>query len=374
MRQHDAQELKESLTIDDIKSLLSELGATNIPDLNSKGELITNTICHNHSDGNLKLYYYEDGKRFTCYTGCSCSFDIYELVRKVYSLKNIELHFSDLINWVATKTGKNGGFGFGSNFLIAERPKENEELEWMSRFTRRKIETPELKTYSDEILNVFSPHMSHPEFTLDGISPEAMDTFDIKYYNKENALIMPHRHHENGRILGLMARNLNEYAIQHGAKYIPAKVQDVLYNHIKSLNLYGLYENKSNISRMKKVAVFEAEKSVLQVESMYGREHNFSIALSGKNMSQHQIDMLLDLGIEEIIFCYDKEFEDHEDVNAQRMIQMILDRGRKFTPYIRTFTVFDTEGLLSKDESPSDRGKETLEQLMRNKQEILNKE
>lgn len=374
MRQHNAQELKESLTIDDIKSLLAELGADEPHHNETKGELITNTICHNSSSGSHKLYYSDSLKSFKCFTKCSCSMDVYEIVRKVYSLKNIELHFSDLIKWVATKTGKSGGFGFGSDFLIADKPKENEELEWMSRFTRRKIETPEMRTFSDGILDVFSPHMSHPEFTLDGISSEAMDRFEIKYYNKENALILPHRSHENGRILGLMARNLNEYAIQNGAKYIPARVQDVLYNHIKSLNLYGLHENKSNISRLKKVAVFEAEKSVLQVESMYGREHNFSIALSGKNISQYQVDLLLALNIEEIIFCYDKEFEHHEDSNAQRMTQLILDRGRKFAPYIRTFTVFDTEGLLNKNESPSDRGKSTLESLMRGKQEILNKE
>lgn len=372
MRQHDAQELKESLSIEDIKTLLFELGAEEPHHNIDKDELITNTVCHNSSGGSHKLYYSDSRKSFQCFTKCSHSMDIYELIRNVYSLRNIELNFRDLINWVATKSGKNGGFGFGSEFVIAGTPKVNEELEWMSRFERREIVTPEIRTHSDRILDVFSPHMSHPEFTLDGISPEAMDVFDIKYYNKGNALILPHRHHESGEIIGVMARNLDEYSIKNGAKYIPVRVQDVLYNHIKSLNLYGLYENFDNISRKKKVAIFESEKSVMQVETMYGREHNFSVALSGKNISQHQLSILLALDIEEVIFCFDKEFEHHEDSSAQRMIQFILERSRRFTPFLRTYTVFDTEGLLNKDESPSDRDSSTLERLFLGKQEILN--
>jgi len=372
LQRHDAQELKDSLTVDDIRKLLIELGADYVPDEpNSRGELITNTICH--GGDNHKLYYYVESSRFHCFTGCACSFDIYELVRRVYELRNIELSFSSLVSWVAEKSGKNAGFGFRTGFVIQESPKENEELQWMNKFSRKKIELPPLKTYSDRILNVFSHHMNHPEFTFDGITPEAMDVFDIKYYNKSDALIIPHRNID-GEIVGLMSRNLDKYSIEKGFKYVPAEIQGVLYNHIKSQNIFGLNMNKKAIQKFKKVVVFEAEKSVLQVESMYGRENNFSVALSGKNISQFQTDLLLSLEIEEIAFCFDKEFDDPNSLEAQRFAQLILDRGRKFAPYIRVFTTWDTEGLLSRNESPSDRGKTVLEQLMATKQEILNKE
>lgn len=368
---HDAQQLKESLSIDDIKTLLTELGAEHIPEqLNNRGELITNTICHNPSGGSHKLYYSDSHKSFRCFTGCSESFDIYELVKRVYEQRNVDIHFRNIVDYVAQKTGRS--FGFASD--MTSHVKVSEEMEWLSRFSRNKVEFPPLKTYSDRILDVFSHHMGHPEFTNDGISEEAMDTFDIRYYNTENALVIPHRNLD-GKIVGMMQRNLDPYQVSSGYKYLPTTVQSKLYNFSKHQNLYGLYENFSNIKRMGKVAIFESEKSVMQIETMYGRESNFSVALGGKNMSQFHIDMLLDKAeISEVVLCLDKEFNHHEDVEAERFAKLILNMGRRLSPYTRVYTIWDTEDLLKRDMSPSDAGSEVLKQLMFSKREILNKE
>ncbi|MGJ3548965.1 hypothetical protein ACR6EC_24350, partial [Bacillus subtilis] len=48
----------------------------------------------------------------------------------------------------------------------------------------------------------------------------------------------------------------------------------------------------------------------------------------------------------------------------------ILKLAAKFTPYVRVYVLWDYEGLLDYKDSPADKGKETLEELMRRKIEI----
>ena len=96
---YDINEIKESLTIEQIFDLLTELHGEPI----IKGNMIiSKTICH-HSVEDLgeashKLYYYDNTHLFRCYTGCGDSFDIFELIRKVknYGNENKERNFNAL--------------------------------------------------------------------------------------------------------------------------------------------------------------------------------------------------------------------------------------------------------------------------------------
>ena len=63
------QEVRDSLSTDDIYNLLEEWGGE--PERFPKG-IISRTICHNRleDDASRKLYYYENTGLFKCYTGC----------------------------------------------------------------------------------------------------------------------------------------------------------------------------------------------------------------------------------------------------------------------------------------------------------------
>lgn len=369
----DADELKESLTVEDVKILLAELGAEDVHHNVNKGELVTNTICHNQNGGSHKLIYYEESHTFHCYTECSCNMSIYSLIMKVFKLRGSEISFPNTIDYVATKTGKSKNI-FGQGFLIPNEPKRNEELDWMNKVSRKKkVELPEPQFHDDSILKVFSTR-HHETFYNDGISHEVLNAYEIKFYDKENAVIIPHRFHSNGNIVGIKMRNLDAWKIENGYKYIPVTVQQVQYNHASYSNLFGLWQNKENIKRMKKVAIFESEKSVMQAATMFSHENNFAVALSGKNISQNQINMLLDLDIDEVILCMDKMYKDPKSDEALRYATKILEMGRRFSKYVRVYTVWDLNGLIEYKESPSDQGKEVLMQLMKGKQEILNLE
>lgn len=372
MPRHDKDQLKSSLTIEDIKKLLYELGVSDINDNETKQELITNTVCHNESDGSHKLHYYYDSEHptFHCYTGCSCSMDIFELVRRNYALRNIELSFTDTVNWVAERSGRSFGFGFSVN--TEDRSSRNEEMDWLNRFKKKeKVEPPILREYSDRILNVFEDY-HHPNFLEDNISREAMSKFNIMFYAKTNSVIIPH-YNINGKIIGIRSRNLNQWDIDSGYKYIPTRIQGHTFSFPTYCSLFGLHQNKNVIQRLRKIVIFESEKSVLQCES-YWPNSNFSTALSGRNISQLQIEMILELGVEEVIIATDRMFKDPDSRLAEIDTEYILRMGRKFTPYVRTYTIFDTEGLVEYRDSPSDAGKESLIKLMQGKQEILNRE
>lgn len=374
MVRHDKDLLKASLTIDDIKKLLHELGAEHADYNEVKNELTTNTICHNQSSGSSKLIYYPniENPSFHCYTGCSCSMDIYELVRRNYALRGIELSFSDTVNWVAERSGRSFGFGFSVDM---EDSGNNDEMEWLNRFTKKKvIEYPPLKEYSDRILNVFESGYYDESFLSDNINISSMKNFDIKFHAKTNSVIIPHRHPNTGNIIGIRSRNLNPLDVENGYKYVPTVVQGVTYSFPTYQSLFGLYQNQEAIRRLKKVVIFESEKSVMQCSSYFGHENNFTVALSGRNISQIQVDMLLDLGIEEIILALDKQFKETDTRLCEEDIKFIVRMARRFTPYVRTYTLFDTEGLLNYKDSPSDAGKAALIQLMATKKEILNKE
>ena len=364
---YDADVLVEKLTTQDVLNILKKLGATTIIDeTEDKQQIITNTICHNESGGSHKLYYLEDRKRFHCFTSCG-SLSIYDLIIERHSLKGIALSFPEAISWLAVNSGNAFTFGEDTSFN-----RTNEELKWMQKFKRNTNEAPELKTYSEYALQVFTHHGGHMAFTKDNIDEIAMDRFNIRYDWANNALIIPHRSWKSGKIIGMMSRNLNQWQVDAGFKYVPTQIQSTQYSFPKHLNLYGLWENRENIKALKKVALFESEKSVMQCETYFGEYNNFAVALGGKYLSDEQVKMLVQLGVEQVILNFDKDFDDINDPAAQIMIKHILSVARKLTPYMRVFTTFDKEGLLDKHDSPSDKGKDVLIRLFNNKEEILN--
>ena len=86
----DKDEVKNGLAIEQVFELVAELGGE--PVMSGTGTFFTaKTICHNLlGEGSRKLYYYDNTKLFQCYTDCSGSFDIFELVAKV---KNVNKEF-----------------------------------------------------------------------------------------------------------------------------------------------------------------------------------------------------------------------------------------------------------------------------------------
>ena len=148
MNKYDKDTLKESLSIEEVFDLVSELGGEPI----MGNELFTaRTICH--GGDSHKLYYYDNTKLFHCYTGCGdASFDIYDLVLRVNKTAGIQ-NFSlfHAIVFVAKY------FGYTTEtFEFEDDLDTNEDWKIINNFKRNKEKTQsrivELKAYDDKIL------------------------------------------------------------------------------------------------------------------------------------------------------------------------------------------------------------------------------
>jgi hypothetical protein len=357
----DKERIKESLTESDIKLILKDLGS-NDPQFDRQGNLMFQTVCH--SGSKHKLYYYDESKMFHCYTACGQNMDIYELVIKVKKEQGKQFSFYQSIQYVAGLTNKH----YTANTTLSNADGNLiSDWDWINRLKKKaKIEV-DLPVYDNRVLDVLI-RKPHEEWLEDGISIESMRKFEIGYYQRENRIAIPHFDIQ-GRFIGLRGRALNQEDLDNGRKYMPLVIQNKLYNHPTLFNLYGLHKTKEAISRIKKCAIFEGEKSVLKCEDFYG-EDNFSVAACNSTISNYHRDLLLSLGIEEVIICYDRQFNEPDSQEAYIYAEKLLKLARKFAPYVKTQIVWDEMMLTGYKEAPCDRGQDILEQLMKSKYEI----
>jgi DNA primase len=355
----NSNEIKESLTEEQIIKLLISLGSDD-PKFDKDKNLIFKTICH-HGDSH-KLYYYQDSKMFKCYTDCSDSFDIFELVQR-----NKNYNFVQSINYICNllniQKQRKKGFTTSSKYLI-------DDWDLIDKYTKNKyIPTNIMSTtvIDNNILGLFKNYY-HQSWIDDGISIEAMKKYQIKFDIVRNKIIIPH-FDINGQLIGIRGRSLNQDEIEDGKKYMPLYIEKEEYRHPLGQNLYGFDHTKETIRRIGKIALFEAEKSVLQCETFYGKD-NFTVATCGSNITNFQRNMVLNSGAREVFICNDKQFQEKESEEAYKYADKLKYLASKFSSYITTYVVWDNDGLLGYKESPSDRGRIVLEQLMKKKFEI----
>ncbi|MGG3890232.1 hypothetical protein [Metabacillus fastidiosus] len=362
----DKDKIKESLSLEDIHKILLDLGSEQ-PREDKEGNPIFSTICHNGNSH--KLYYYSESKQFHCYSGCQKNMDIYSLVAKVKRHKLPE-EFTQVVHYVANITGK---YFADNGFKNNKRNHLVNDWDWLNRFKKKDKINVDIPKVNENVLDVFikKPH----ELWLEEITYETQMKYEVCYYFRDNRIVTPHRDH-TGRLIGLTGRALDQEDIDKGKKYMPISVENKIYSFPTMFNLYGLYKTKSAIKKLKKAAIFESQKSVMLCEDYYG-EDNFSVATCGSNISNHQRDLLLKLGVEEVFICFDKFRNKKDNESDEEYIEKLkeyqenlLKLAKKFSSFVRVYILWDFEDDFLSKEAPTDRGKFLLEKLMRNKYEV----
>ena len=351
MKNINLKELQNSLTPSRIIQLVTELGSDEY--IEKEEYIIFKTICHNEDahDSSMKLYYYKKDHRFVCYTGCGCSFNIFTLFQKRYSLLKIEYNFyKDIILKIAD------GVSLNNN------AKRGFYHEYESAYNKYKKDTPNInyKHYNEEILNSFS-FFAVPEWTEDGISEETMKIYNIRYCINQNKIIIPHYDKDNN-LIGIRGRALNPEDEAIG-KYMPLIIENISYAHSLSYNLYGLNLVKDNIRRLKTAFLAEGEKSPQQYGTMFGQENNICVASCGSSIHQYQIDLLIESGAERIIIAYDKEGETNKE--KEKYFNKLKSFCERYKNICNMGFIYDTKNLLKLKQSPFDSGKNTFKQLYR---------
>lgn len=144
---------------------------------------------------------------------------------------------------------------------------------------------------------------------------------------------------------------------------MPIQIADKIYNHPLGYNLYGLNLNKENIRKKKMAIIFEAEKSVLQYETMFGRENNIAVAVCGSNITNYQFQLLRQAGAERILIAFDKEGQTWKE--KEKHHEKIKKLCKRNSNNCLMGYLYDKSDLLNLKDSPTDRGKEVFQQLYR---------
>lgn len=362
----DKDYLLEHITEEQILNMLERLGAVPFGAIKEK-EMWFQTICH---DGKShKLCYFRDSKSFNCYTNCG-RMSLFNFIMKV---KNCT--FSESVTFLASEMGISNRYGFNTRYISSNRElsKIDKYIQIRKHIKKENIYLPKIET---NVLNYFEDDVFYSGWIREGISINTMKSFGIRWYELQKHIIIPHTN-INGELVGIRRRSLQERDANN--KYMPETIQGVTYTHSLNMNLYGLDKHIAGIKKTKKVLIVESEKSVMLAHEYYG-ESAFVVATCGFNISNWHRDLLLSLGVEEVMLGYDRDYDPQEfedfDQNSEeykkyeRFVNRIYSLAHKFTSYCRTYVLWDNLGLLDKKMSPFDKGRETLETLMKNKIEI----
>jgi len=375
------ENIKNNLTIAQVYEFLADVGGE--PHESGDNIIISRTICHNPpGQGSYKLYYYDNTKLFKCYTQCSeGSFDIFELTLKIKKLANEQIVYyssqgvqtsrpwdlPDAVRYVATYYGIEPP---DENF--SEKRTELQDWQILSKLEAKKLQKSRkqivsLKVFEDDFLkNLPTPKII--PWLEEGITQEVLDAHKICYNPCHNSIIIPHYNIEN-RLVGIRERTLVKANEERG-KYIPAVINGKMYNHPLSFNLYNINISKDNIKNLKKAIVYEGEKSCLLHGSYFGLENDISVAVCGSNLINYQIELLLSLGVEELIIGFDRQYREIGDEEWKRWTKKLTQIHDKYGSLVQISYLFDKKHLLNYKDSPIDQNKETFLYLFKNRIQI----
>lgn len=212
----------------------------------------------------------------------------------------------------------------------------------------RKRRTNKVNTYDDSILDCYV-NCGNIRFLADNISLLSQNFFKIKYDVESQGIVIPIRN-QFGQLMGVKERF--NYDVPDGEmKYfyaVPCSMSQTLFGY--SQNYEFLVDNT--------IYIFEAEKSCMQCYS-YGIRN--CVSLGSGSISIQQVKMLLELNPKRIIFLHDVGYGLE---NIMRNIDMVKNYSR-FTEVELGYWSYFGRGYENKV-SPSDLGKECLENILQN--------
>lgn len=364
----NAKEILNKLTLDDYEKIFHALGVQEIKKHNEFW--ILPTLCHNLdiTSASYKLYFYLNTRSTFCFTECQKNRDIISLISDRWTLEGKNFKFPDILAYICDICG----ITKDNSYTQPTNPQS-----WKNRLSiYQDIKNSHYlgKRYDKDILKFLKPYY-HEAFLNDGISKETMEKFGIGFYPTKNQITIP-VYDLNGELVGIHCRNLT-INDKRTPKYIPLHtISDLDYRFKQHEVLYGLNMNLLYIQHKKEIQLFESPKSVLQLDSMYTQ--NTGVGMFGLNLNKQRRDMILELGVKEVIIGIDKDFIDvYDDSQVNFTPEYIAYRNnvikiaKLFNGYCKVSCMYDGESkLLGYKDSPTDKGKEIYERLYNNRMVI----
>ena len=351
----------DMITTSDIVQLVSKFGIPETSIRYYNNQLIMPTGCHNEIIGTAKhkLYYYEDSKKFHCYTCCG-SMNPFEFVVQAYRTRGIKYSLSNaaiIIERIIQERLRDG-------FAIVTPPsnvKKEIEEDWHKSLTE----------YNPSIMNCFSRNKKYLKvWEKEGISFDAMDKFGINFDMIRNRMVIP-IYDDKGVFVGAKVRNFNQEDIENGRKYMPLIHNNEIYTYDKGKILYGLNFNKKNIKNAKRAIIFESEKSTILYESLY--VGNKAVSIGGSNVSIYQTELLKQYKVETVVLALDNDYSLLPNENGEYdkyfgLYKMLKEANKLDAKGFNVEIVYDWEqSFLENKDAPIDKGREIWNKLYRNR-------
>lgn len=351
----------DMITTSDIVQLVSKFGIPETSIRYYNNQLIMPTGCHNEIIGTAKhkLYYYEDSKKFHCYTCCG-SMNPFEFVVQAYRTRGIKYSLSNaaiIIERIIQERLRDG-------FAVVTPPsnvKKEIEEDWHKSLTE----------YNPSIMNCFSRNKKYLKvWEKEGISFDAMDKFGIKFDMIRNRMVIP-IYDDKGVFVGAKVRNFNQEDIENGRKYMPLIHNNEIYTYDKGKILYGLNFNKKNIKNAKRAIIFESEKSTILYESLY--VGNKAVSIGGSNVSIYQTELLKQYKVETVVLALDNDYSLLPNENGEYdkyfgLYKMLKEANKLDAKGFNVEIVYDWEqSFLENKDAPIDKGREIWNKLYRNR-------
>ena len=255
--------------------------------------------------------------------------DIFNLIQNIKKMK-----FSETIKYTHNL--------LGLEYKYSPKKKEiKQKFDLLAIFKKaaskkkRICNVADIKYIKEDVLDDFYPGI-HIDLYREGIIKKTIDKFNLGYSYKWKRTIFPHYYWLTGQLMGYNARtSVTNYDFFDIKKYF------ITPGMQKEYNLYGLYQNIEEIEKQHVIVIGESEKSVLKRDS---RGDSTWVALSGKNISEEQVRIILGLDIKEIVIALDKDVPNEE-------VWSICER---FYPIRKVSYICDKWDLLDKKDSPAD--------------------
>ena len=348
-------ELREQLTDESIKDILIQYNVDYIEE--NEDYIVFPTCCHNIEGGSPKLYYYKNNHLFHCYTECSCSFDIFDLLIKMHRLRGEEITLKQAISLCNLDTS----YLQDSDLMKYDVSQDLRFLKINNSPRLINVDELQFKTYDKSILRKFSfDYLGIQPWLQEGISMEMLQKFNIKWDSFRQCIIIPN-FDIKGNLIGLRGRFFRAEDIAKG-KYRPIFDNGILYSYPTGKSFYGIYENHKAIERKKMCIIFEGEKSVLLFGSIYGADNNIGLATLGQNITREQIQYLREMKVRDVILAYDTDYEDIEQLKQVKT--KYIEKAQILAPYFNVSILIDYHFLLPYKSSPIDGGREIFEKIL----------
>ena len=358
--------LENRMTDDDYTLVMEELG---FPRPHGTNPIMYKTGCHNVDFSRAKnnLAYYTETRSFYCFSECSKSYNILDLVKTRFELIGDSKTTYKCVQWICQVCS--------IPFDFANTEQKVIEYDWkkdIGKYVKGKkhIDNSEIKVYDDKVLNYF-PKVYHDDWVNGyGISEQTLDKFNIRWYPYKNSILIP-CYDRLGRLRGIRTRVMDEVAIENGSpRYIPLTTLDgTTYKFRTGGMLYGEYQNEENVKSSKELWLCESEKAIMKFDTWTNGKSN-AMAMMGSSISDESIMYILSLGVVKVVLMLDSDYKEYGDGEFQVFEKKVMKLASRLTPYITVDCLYNNLGYDAYKFSPTDYTKEQFKTLWKSKERL----